>query len=170
MATAPTPCPGWDVAALVGHVYSDVPRFTVAARGERPDWSGPRTDQIGDDWAGDFRTAGATLLETWRATDPTRTVPMPGGGEQPLVKLADQQTAEFAIHAWDIARATDQSIELDPAVGQRALDFGRQNLRPEHRGDPGSAFAREVSVPEDAPIYDRVAAWFGRDPSWSPHR
>jgi len=40
-------------------------------------------------------------------------------------------------------------------------------LRPEHRG-AGNAFGAEVSVPLDAPAYERLAGWFGRDPRWSP--
>jgi len=26
----------------------------------------------------------------------------------------------------------------------------------------------EVPVPDDAPAYDRMAGWFGRDPGWTP--
>jgi hypothetical protein len=29
-------------------------------------------------------------------------------------------------------------------------------------------FEAEVPVPEDAPVYDRLAGWFGRDPGWAP--
>jgi len=164
-ATSPTPCPSWDVGALVNHVYSDIPKFTTGARGERPDWSRPE-EHIGNDWVADFRAAAAALLAAWRAADPQKLVPMPGGGEQPLLNLADNQTAEFAVHAWDIARATGQSTDLDPDVGYRALTYGRQNLRPEFRGGTGSTFGQEVPVPDDAPIYDRLAGWFGRNPDW----
>jgi hypothetical protein len=40
-------------------------------------------------------------------------------------------------------------------------------MRPESRG-PGKAFGPEVPVPDDAPSYDRLAGWFGRDPAWTP--
>jgi hypothetical protein len=40
-------------------------------------------------------------------------------------------------------------------------------LRPEFRG-PDKAFGVEVPVPDDAPVYDRLAGWFGRDPGWTP--
>jgi hypothetical protein len=48
-----------------------------------------------------------------------------------------------------------------------ALDWGRENLGPEFRGDEasGRVFGPEVSVPKDAALYDRLAAFFGRDPA-----
>jgi uncharacterized protein (TIGR03086 family) len=72
-----------------------------------------------------------------------------------------QHVADLAVHGWDVARSTGQSTELDPAVGQAALDWARENLKPQYRGQ---AFGPEVSVPEDAPLYDRLAAFFGRAP------
>jgi hypothetical protein len=42
-----------------------------------------------------------------------------------------------------------------------------QNLKPQFRGDEesGRAFGPKVPVPDDAPLYDRLAAFFGRDAS-----
>jgi uncharacterized protein (TIGR03086 family) len=73
----------------------------------------------------------------------------------------DWQTAEFAVHAWDLARATGQSTDLDPEVAQRGLDFMSAALKPDNRG---AAFGAAVSVPEDAPVYERLVAFAGRDP------
>jgi len=41
------------------------------------------------------------------------------------------------------------------------LDWARDNLKPQFRGQ---AFGPEVPVDPDAPLYDRLAAFFGRDP------
>ena len=43
----------------------------------------------------------------------------------------------------------------------------RRMLQPQIRGE-GKAFGEEVPVPEDAPAYERLAGWFGRDPYWRP--
>jgi hypothetical protein len=58
------------------------------------------------------------------------------------------------------------ATDLDPEVGQLALDWGRENLKPEFRGDEasGRSFGPEVAVAADAPLYDRLAGFFGRDP------
>jgi len=36
-----------------------------------------------------------------------------------------------------MATATGQPTDLDPEVGQLALDWGREHLKPQFRGDPG---------------------------------
>jgi len=66
-----------------------------------------------------------------------------------------------------VAKATGQSTELDPEVGETALAWGRENIKPEFRGEEGSGkvFGLEVPVSPDAPLYDRLAGFFGRDPS-----
>jgi uncharacterized protein (TIGR03086 family) len=162
-----TPCPAWDVQALVRHVVGQGLRnFLVSARGETPDWQLP-ADELGEDWGAEFRAAAAPLIEAWQAADLDRPVTTPGGGQAPLRGRADQQIAELAVHGWDLARATGQQADLDPALARHALSWSQQMLRPEFRG-PDKAFGPEVAVPADAPIYQRLAGWFGRDPEWAP--
>src|SRR5919204_6922973 len=73
----PTPCRDWDVAALVRHLVSQSLRnFQVAARGETADWQAP-TDELGADWAGEFRAGAQQLLDIWRSADVDRPVAMP---------------------------------------------------------------------------------------------
>ncbi|MEC3913005.1 TIGR03086 family metal-binding protein [Nocardia sp. CDC160] len=164
-ASLPTPCEDWHVRRLVNHVVGQILRdFVISARGETPQWGAPHED-IGDDWGAEFRTRARPLLETWRAADLDRLVPGMGG-EAPLRGRADQQITEFAMHAWDLSRATGQTRTLDPELAEHALAWSKQLLKPEFRG-PGKAFGHEVPIADDAPAYDRLAAWFGRDPGWT---
>ena len=163
-AGLPTPCAGWDVRALVSHLIGqDLRNFLISARGESADWQVPAAE-IGDDWAAAFGDRAEPVRAAWRAADLDRPVTGPGG-EAPLRFRADQQIAELAMHDWDLARATGQPAELDPALAEHALRRSRGMLRPEFRG-PDKAFGVEVPVAEDAPVYDRLAGWFGRDPGW----
>jgi uncharacterized protein (TIGR03086 family) len=72
-----------------------------------------------------------------------------------------QHLADVTVHGWDLARATSQPTEGDPRVGEVALEWARASLKPEVRGQ---AFSLEVSVPDSTPLYDRLAAFFGRSP------
>lgn len=142
-----------------------MPNFTVAASGGTPDWGAPAA-AVGDDWARAFRAAASQLLATWRAADMDRLVAW-GGGQAPLRGHADQQITELAVHSWDLAKATGYDAPLDPAIAEHALNWSQPMLRPEYRG-PGQGFGAEVPVPQDAPRYDKLAGWFGRDPGWRP--
>jgi uncharacterized protein (TIGR03086 family) len=164
-AGLPTPCPDWDVRALVRHLTGqDLRNFLVAARGETADWQAP-ADDLGEDWAADFRGRAGQLLAVWRAADLDRPVAMPGGGQAPLGSRADQQITELAVHGWDLVKATGQHADLDPALAEHGLSWSRPMLKPEYRGQ---AFRPEVPVSPDAPAYQRLAGWFGRDPDWTP--
>lgn len=160
-----TPCRSWDVATLMSHVVHALDNFTRQARGESPDW-GSSAPEISENWAAAFRSGSETLLQAWgEAGDLSGTIESPSG-PVPARQPVDQQIAELAMHGWDLATATGQSRELDDDVAETALAFGKRMLQPEFRGseDDGKAFGPEVPVPAGAPIYDRLAGFFGRQP------
>lgn len=166
-ATLPTPCQSWDVRALVNHLVHDLQQFTAMASGAR--YAKDDSDVIDGDWLGAYRGAAATLLETWsREGALDRTIHLPFG-DVPATWSVGQQVADVVVHGWDIAKATGQPTELDPDLGRVALEWGQKNLKPQFRGDEesGKVFGPEVAVPEEAPVYERLAGWFGRDPHWT---
>lgn len=145
-----TPCRDWDVARLVAHVVAGPRNFVTMSSGGQPDWSA--SPPLPADWAAEFRSAADDLLRMWHQA-----------GESAAPQAVDWQTAEFAVHTWDLACATGQSMDLDPQVAQRGLDFMSGALTPGNRGE---AFASAVTLPEEAPVYDRLAAFAGRG-QWS---
>jgi uncharacterized protein (TIGR03086 family) len=156
-----TPCTAWDVRDLVDHVVFDLRQFTASTSG------GPREkhdrDLIGDDWVGAYRGAADRLLAAWRAEGFDRTVQLPMG-EVPATWMLGQHLSDIVVHGWDLAKATGQSTDLDPELGEASLEWGKANLKPEFRGEEasGKSFGPEVQVPDDAPVYDRLAGVFGR--------
>ncbi|MDJ0343594.1 TIGR03086 family metal-binding protein [Streptomyces sp. H10-C2] len=162
----PTPCRSWTVAELVDHLIQDLPHFTERANGGTPARSEPRKD-AGAGRPEAFRDGAAELVSAWRrAGDLTGTIEIPGMGELPAGFPVDQQLTEFAVHAWDLAKALGRPTSLDSQVGESALEWARGALRPEFRGEEGGpkVFGPEVPVRPDAPVYDRLAGFFGRDP------
>ena len=105
----PTPCDGWTVRDLGGHLAAcagAVPRRW--ARGEEVDWDAT-PDIPPDRWATQFRADAAALLAHWESQP------------EDQAGAADFTTAELAVHAWDLAQAVDPGRELDPGVAERAL-------------------------------------------------
>jgi uncharacterized protein (TIGR03086 family) len=149
----PTPCNDWDVSRLIAHIVVAPTRFLAAMHGEEPDWK-TEPPAIGSEWAQVFRNAADDLIHAWHQQ-----------GDKADPRVVDWQTAELAVHTWDLARATGQSAQLDPEVAERALAFMSAGLTPENRGN---AFESEVDVEDDAPVYHRLAAFAGRqlDKAW----
>jgi uncharacterized protein (TIGR03086 family) len=165
-AGLPTPCASWDVRTLIEHMINDLGQFTVAATGGRPDFGTP-SPAVSGDWARAFREHAPGLLAVWRqAGDMNATVHLPIG-DLPASFVVNQQIAEFAVHSWDLALATGQDVDLDPEVAGHALEWGATALLPKFRGaeEAGYAFGPEVPVANQAPVADRLAGFFGRDPA-----
>lgn len=144
----PTPCHDWKVSRLVDHVVADPTLFVEMMRGGQPDWSA-EPEHVGGDWGDAFRSAADDLRRAW------------DGQDEPATAGADWQTAEFAVHAWDLARSLGvPTDELDHEAAARGLEFMRANLTVDNRG---AAFAAERTAPPDAPVPDRLAAFAGRE-------
>jgi uncharacterized protein (TIGR03086 family) len=144
----PTPCGEWDVGALADHLVQAPKNFLVMMSGEQPDWSAP-TPHLTEGWAASYRVHADDLIHAWHALK----------GDPPVP--ASWQVAELAVHTWDLAVAIGYPIDrLDTEVAEVGLDFMRDNMTPERRGD---AFGPEFEAPADAGPYDALAAFAGRE-------
>jgi uncharacterized protein (TIGR03086 family) len=148
----PTPCESWDVRALLNHIVGGPAGFAARAAGTASGWSAPKGDLLGDDPAAAYREARG-LLETT-----LRDYPEAAARSRAFI------LGESAIHTWDLAEATGQTGRLDPAVAEAALAILRGVLTPEMRAG-SDAFGPEVPVAGDAPPYERLAGFLGRQPA-----
>jgi uncharacterized protein (TIGR03086 family) len=164
----PTPCSEYDVRTLLGHLVAVLRRVAAVGRGEHP-FSVPQvtTDVPDDGWSAAAQAAADDVLAVW--ADPAllgRELTLPFGTFPGAAALATY-TAELTTHTWDVAVATGQDPEWDPQVLTVALAATHRALLADGRG-PGVPFGPVVLVPEDAPPIDRLIAWQGRDPRWTP--
>lgn len=146
----PTPCTAWTVRELADHLAAAPEHFLRSARGEEVDWSGGTgADADPAVLAAHFRSHADDLLHHWHQQPDDR------------VAQADWQSAELAVHTWDLVRALGRPMPLDDEVAERGLAFMRQGLTSDNRGE---AFGAPVPTPDDASAYDRLVAFAGRDP------
>jgi uncharacterized protein (TIGR03086 family) len=144
----PTPCHDWTTADLIDHLVLSPARFAQMLRGEEVDWAAP-TPHVGDDRAASFRSSADALLSAWHDL---------GDDEAPTGP--DWQSAEMAVHTYDLATALGRpTADLDAEVAERGLAFMQANLKAEIRGD---AFRPEQPAPDGADAYERIAAFAGR--------
>jgi uncharacterized protein (TIGR03086 family) len=160
----PTPCPDWSVADLLTHIAGLTVEFTSAAGKE------PTPARAGDGLTEGWRErVGADLSELadawWQAdayAGETHAGPVTlPGREAGLVALN-----EVTVHAWDLAQATGQNYDHDPAAVRAATAFVRAFDAPANTD--GGLFGPPQEVPRDATDLDRLVGLTGRDRSWTP--
>jgi uncharacterized protein (TIGR03086 family) len=165
--TQPTPCPDYDVAALIDHLVEASRRAAALGRGQTPppgDGS-PHIDV--SDAPSQLRLAGKEAADAWGADSALSSrVTMPWGEAYTGATLVDMYLAELVTHAWDLAQATGKLDRLDASLAPPALDGARATIRPQYRDvvGPGAPFGPEMPPPPDADDWERLVAFMGRDP------
>ena len=159
----PTPCDGWDLRALVGHLTAGHRRVAAGLRGEEVTDADGVDGDGGEGPAAAHRAGVDELLAAARAPGALdRTVSIPFG-TVPAAMALHLRLVELLVHGWDVARASGGTARCPDAVVEEALAFRRAalaELPPEDR-----PFAAPRPVADDAPALDRLVALLGRSPS-----
>jgi len=158
--SAPTSCPEWDVRGLLNHILGGAIMYTLVNAGHPA--GEDAGDVIGDDPIQALAVTSAANLASWRqpgALKGDRAYPW---GTFPAGAGLVINVGEVALHAWDLARATDQTADIDPGVAQVIYDFYRRI--PMERMRASGVYGPETHVPETAPIQQRLLGFLGRLP------
>jgi uncharacterized protein (TIGR03086 family) len=164
---APTPCAETTIGDLLSHLLGLSAAFRGGAE-KAPDVGPPPTSgppPLEPDWRTALPACLDALVTAWRAPAARAGVTSVGGVELPAAVAAVVALDELVLHGWDLARATGQPYDADPADIDACLEFVAAAARPE--GVPG-LFGPPVPVPADAPALHRLLGLSGRDPAWSP--
>ncbi|GAA3342019.1 hypothetical protein GCM10020358_35510 [Amorphoplanes nipponensis] len=153
--THPTPCPPWDVRALLTHVLTAVERAggasAVAAGAVRAE---PDTVRRA------FDAAAAHARAAWtRPGAMTGTVAGPWGPVPAAVALSGF-VLELTAHAWDLAAAVGDRTPLGEDLATAAHRIATRLVPPELRD--GQVFGPPVAAPAGADAGTRLAAYLGR--------
>ena len=157
----PTPCPGWDVRSLLGHLVATVDRARVVGEGGDPNVMPRVVEGVADDgWVDALTVAEDKAAAVW--ADDARlaalvTVPW---GQVPGRSALFGYLREVLVHGWDLAVATDQEVEADASTATAVLAETRRALPAEPRGGP-IPFAAVVEPRHDAGPTERLANWCG---------
>lgn len=152
-AHEPTPCPDYDITELTAHVAVVINRLAEALGAEHPD----------HDSAQDWTSARDRAIAAIAATAPGMPVTLPFG-TMPAQAAYGVLLGELTTHAWDLAVAIKRPDLLDQALGAAAATLVVARI-PEQPRD-AMPFGPVIPVASDAPPYDRLAGWMGRDPAW----
>ena len=157
----PTPCPDYDVAALVSHIAGWIQAFAASANGDPYDGD-PDTYVAGSETSAHVRAAATRIVEGWRRHGVDRNVAMMGG-DMPGQMVLNMTIMEYVAHGWDLATATGQPIPYTEDEAEAALELAQGTLPAQFRGK-GKPFGEVIDVPTTATALERFIAFLGRDP------
>lgn len=154
-----TPCASWDVAALINHIVGGLHFFVAGVKGEPPSEA---PDFAAGDYLAGFDAASGELVGLFSAEGALeKTYKLPFG-EMPGSAFMGLAMTDTFQHGWDLASATGQSTDLEPALAAALLDASRKSIQDSFRGPEGAPFGSEQSCPDGASNADRLAAFLGR--------
>ena len=162
----PSPCAAWTVRDVLAHIVAGAEVFGRCVRdGSISDaelGAVLSTDVLGDDYQASFHRACDAALDAFAvpgAMDRIVAVPI---GEMPARMAVTIAIVDVTTHAWDLATATGQRTDFDPEVVGIAYRAALMMLSDDLRAT--GRFGPLVPVADDAPLFDRLAAFTGRTP------
>ena len=150
-----SPCTEWKATDVLDHVVGTMTYAAGTIGAAVPDIDDP-SDKFRAlvDGVAELVEANPEVLDEPRAF---------GDAEMPAFVLLGIYTTDLLVHTWDLGRAVDLDVELDEELARRSYEGA---LPMEERIRSSDMFGPAVPVPDDAPIQDRMLAFFGRDPAW----
>ncbi|SDJ79795.1 TIGR03086 family protein [Nocardioides sp. YR527] len=160
--TVPTPCAGWDLADLFGHMVGQNLGFTAAvADGDAPVAAYSSVPVTVDDVAQRWQESAGRVRDAFGAADPGATMHLAEFGFRPTVTVAlGMQLLDAAVHAWDVATALGRDYRPSEATIGFVLDMARQ-IAARPGGTP--VFAAPLVERGEDPWGDALRL-LGRDP------
>jgi uncharacterized protein (TIGR03086 family) len=161
----PTPCAESSVATLLDHIMGLTVGLAASARKEASPPPQASADHLDPRWRALLPGRLDALVAAWREPGAGDGMTNAGGVDLPASDVAAVTLDELVLHGWDLARATGQPYEPDPADVAAITPF--LEAFGGGAGVPG-LFGPAVPVPAGAPPFHRALGLSGRDPDWRP--
>lgn len=165
LMSAPTPCAGWDLRALLTHMDDSLVSLHEAGSVRRVRVDVPPAAP--DDLVESLRTRACQLLAEWTADWATGAV----GGEsrdvlvdgRPVTSpvLTSAGALEVVVHGWDVAVSCGVPRPIPDDLAAALLRLATVLVTD---ADRPARFGPELTAPPGASSGERLLAFLGRDP------
>jgi uncharacterized protein (TIGR03086 family) len=168
----PTPCADWNLDRLLAHIVGQNHGFADAAEGAR-ELAVFADRPVGDDPAGANARSVERLRSAYSGADVMdRLVHLPEittARDFPAGLAISFQYIDSIVHGWDVGRTIGAEVIFDDDLLEIGWEVAQAVPGGEGRIRPGSMFAPELADDHHA-LLDRILAWLGRSPDWTPPR
>jgi uncharacterized protein (TIGR03086 family) len=166
----PTPCAGWNLRDLIGHMTSQHYGWIAAAVGHGADLSVWQPGPPVADPIGEYAEASRRVLEAF-GEEGVLDREFALAEISPVLRFPAAQAISFhfidyLVHGWDVARSLGLDYQPEPDLLAAALPVALAVPGGEARTRDGAAFAPGLPVPAPAGPLDQILAMLGRSPSW----
>ena len=141
----PTPCAGWTLGDLIGHMTAQHYGWTAAAAARRV------LEAFGADGVLDREFALAEISPVLRF---------------PAAQAIGFHFIDYVVHGWDVARSLGLAYQPEADVLAAALPVAQAVPGGQARTREGAPFAPDLPVSAQAGLLDRIVAMLGRSPTW----
>jgi uncharacterized protein (TIGR03086 family) len=164
-----SPCVSWNVGGVVNHLVGSTAFFVTGMGDTMPSGDDGSVDFSSGDYRVAFDEGSALTLATFSAPGALEKTAKLPFGEMPGSAFLGLAATDIFTHAWDLAKATGQSTDLDPELAAQLLQGSKMAIQDAFRGpdggpnqDQGAPFGPEQQAPEGATNADKLAAFLGR--------
>lgn len=167
----PTPCSGWTLEDLLGHMIAQHYGFAAAAEGNTTDRSVWEVQPVGADPPGAYAAAAEQVLTAFAADgvlDRGFWLPeVRDGGPFPAPTAIGFHLVDYVVHGWDVAASIGADANYPLEVVATALSVAERVPTGAARVAPDASFAPPLPVGADQSPMHRMLLILGRGPTWS---
>jgi uncharacterized protein (TIGR03086 family) len=158
-----TPCTEYTVAQVAEHLSRSIVGIGRAGGAELPPPStngpGTTTAAAATSLEADVGLLAQPALEAWAARGLDGTIDI-GAGAMPAADVLGILSVEFLVHAWDLARGTDQTLTIDDDLASYVLTLSQRVVDAELREQVG--FNPAITPAPDATGLEQLLNFTGR--------
>ena len=163
---APTPCTEWNVQVLLNHLIGGAENFAKAMSGAPVSTGDTGSSQSSETNVANltqgYRAAITSALEAPRAPGAIAKKINTPIGEMAAGEFLALNFMDHFVHGWDLAKATGQDANLDPALAEICYAMFVPDMT--DMGRAHGVFGPAVAVADNASTPDKLLGSMGRQP------
>jgi uncharacterized protein (TIGR03086 family) len=160
----PTPCDEYNVQELLGHMVAVLERIIVIGSLGDPNEATRMVDLSDKSVLTEWFTRAGKAAEVWSDATLLGTIVTLPFAKLPGAAAMAIYCSELTVHGWDLARATDQTVQWNADVCRLSMGAMQMALPADLPRDAELPFGPLVHIGADAPLIDQLVAWTGRTP------